>query len=143
MKKRLLAVLSTLLVLTMLLPVPVGAAPQPPTNLAATVVAGPPLSFSLTWTHTRPPLEIGFRVMRAVAPSTTFAQLSVDLPAGSTSFTDETVVSGVTYSYQVVAFNAREAAVGRGFKSGDIVAKQSFQWIGARCPSSESLESGA
>ncbi|MBI2854544.1 MAG: hypothetical protein HYX87_06460, partial [Chloroflexi bacterium] len=107
MKAKMRFILAVLMMLQgIIVAVPALAAPLSPSNLAATAVAGPPLGVSLTWTHTRPPLEVGFRVERAIAPSTTFTNLTgLGLPAGSTSFTDQTVTAGVTYNYRVIAFN--------------------------------------
>ncbi len=105
MKRRITHMATALLViLAMLVPAVALAAPLPPTDLQANVVPGPPLSVALTWADNSAN-EVGFKVMRALAPSTTFTQLLGDLPTNSVAFTDGTVTAGATYNYQVVAFN--------------------------------------
>ncbi|MBI2859883.1 MAG: PKD domain-containing protein, partial [Chloroflexi bacterium] len=91
-----------LLLLSLMLPGAVMAAPPAPGNLAASVAAGPVVN--LTWTDVAG--EVGYRVERAVAPSTTFTNITgLGIPANSVSFPDTTVVAGVTYSYRVIAFD--------------------------------------
>ncbi|MBI4284835.1 MAG: DUF4399 domain-containing protein [Chloroflexi bacterium] len=93
--------LTLILLIAMLMPAPVLAAPLAPSGLAATVQAGP--AVVLTWNDVAD--ELGYRVMRAVAPSTIFAQVGADTGADVVTFTDTTVAAGNTYSYQVVAFD--------------------------------------
>jgi FtsP/CotA-like multicopper oxidase with cupredoxin domain len=95
--------------------------PDAPTALAVTNAG------VLTWTDATPatdPLtmlskknEIGFRVERvagppapAAAPTTGFAAISTTL-ANATTYTDASVVTGTSYWYRVVAYNAKGEAV--------------------------------
>ncbi len=81
--------------------VSVTMAPAAPTNLAVTGTT--PTSVSLSWTDTAS-TETSYVVERK-KPNTAFSQLAA-LPAGARSYTDPTVVPGVTYSYRVKAVNA-------------------------------------
>jgi hypothetical protein len=87
-------------------------APAAPTNITATVQAGPQVT--LTW-RDNANNESGFVINRCpvVAPATTcatpFAQIASVGPrnnTGSVSYIDTTVVGGNSYLYQVAAFNA-------------------------------------
>jgi FtsP/CotA-like multicopper oxidase with cupredoxin domain len=95
-------------------PVPVGnppaAAPTPPTNLTATLQAGP--QATLTW-RDNATNETGFVVWRCTgAGCTAFAQIAVAGPkngTGNTSYVDTTVTAGNDnsyYSYRVMALNS-------------------------------------
>ena len=80
------------------------AAIQAPTNLAATLQAGPQVS--LTWTDNANN-ETGFVVQRST-DGVTFVQIGT-APArnntGTVNFTDPTILPGTTYRYRVAAFN--------------------------------------
>ncbi len=84
-------------------------APAPP--VLSIAPGGPP--YNLSWTDATPaggPLgnpanEIGFRVERATGNGA-FAQIGTTVPANATTYADTTAVTGVTYRYRVVAFNA-------------------------------------
>jgi hypothetical protein len=88
-----------------------GTAPAAPTNIAATVQAGPQVT--LTW-RDNANNESGFNVERCsfVAPATTcstFAQIASPGPrtnTGSVTYIDTTVTGGNSYLYRVAAFNA-------------------------------------
>jgi hypothetical protein len=86
--------------------------PAAPTNITATVQAGPQVT--LTW-RDNANNESGFVINRCpvLAPATTcatpFAQIASVGPrnnTGSVSYIDTTVVGGNSYLYQVAAFNA-------------------------------------
>jgi hypothetical protein len=82
-------------------------APAAPTNIAATVQAGPQVR--LTW-RDNSNNESGFKVERCsfVAPETTcsnFAQIAAPGP-NSASYVDATVTGGNSYLYRVAAYNA-------------------------------------
>jgi len=83
------------------------AGPFAPTNLGATVQAGPRVS--LTWTDNATD-ETGFVVERcAGAGCANFAQIAAPGPRnnrGSVSYLDTTVAAGNSYSYQVKAVNS-------------------------------------
>ncbi len=81
--------------------------PAAPTNLAATVQAGPQVT--LTW-RDNSNNESGFKVERCsfVSPVTTctnFAQIAAPGP-NTTTYIDTTVTGGNSYRYRVAAFNA-------------------------------------
>jgi FtsP/CotA-like multicopper oxidase with cupredoxin domain len=85
---------------------PPGLPDFPPTNLAATLQAGPKVSLAWRDNATN---ETGFSVERCTgAGCTSSAQIAV-APAvkntGNTSFVDATVTPGNTYLYQVAAIN--------------------------------------
>jgi fibronectin type 3 domain-containing protein len=75
-------------------------APGAPTGLGAAVPN--PYQIDLTWADTATN-EIGFRIERSVGLGTFEAFMTV--PANSVAFSDTSVVPGLTYSYQVLAFN--------------------------------------
>ncbi len=77
------------------------APPAAPSGLTATAEAGPQIS--LAWLQTSPD-ETGFLVQRST-DGVTFTDLTT-LPADSTTYVDMAVQAGVTYTYQVAAFNA-------------------------------------
>ena len=83
------------------------AGPFAPTNLGATVQAGPRVS--LTWTDNATD-ETGFVVERCAGVGcTNFAQIAAPGPRnnrGSVSYLDTTVAAGNSYSYQVKAVNS-------------------------------------
>ncbi len=80
---------------------PPPAPPSPaPSDLTATAEAGPQVS--LAWLQTSSD-ETGFLIQRST-DGTTFTDLTT-LPADSTSYIDTAVQAGVTYTYQVAAFN--------------------------------------
>jgi hypothetical protein len=81
--------------------------PAAPTNLAATVQAGPQVR--LTW-RDNANNESGFKVERCSFPTggtlcTNFAQIAAPAP-NTTSYVDATVTGGNSYRYRVAAFNA-------------------------------------
>jgi hypothetical protein len=80
--------------------------PVPPTNLTATLQAGP--QATLAW-RDNATNETGFAVERCTgAACTAFAQIAVAPPrnnTGNTSFVDTTVAPGNTYRYRVAAIN--------------------------------------
>jgi FtsP/CotA-like multicopper oxidase with cupredoxin domain len=81
-------------------------APAAPTNLTATVQAGPKVS--LTW-RDNANNESGFVVERCLSATCTFAQIAAPGPrnnTGSVTFVDATVTGGTSYLYRVAAFNA-------------------------------------
>jgi len=78
----------------------VGNLPAAPSNLAATLQAGPQVS--LTWTDNANS-EDGFIVERS-SDGVNFAQITTT-NANITSFVDTTALRGNTYTYRVVAFN--------------------------------------
>jgi len=75
--------------------------PFAPSNLTATAEAGPQVS--LAWTDNSLD-ETGFLIQRST-DGVTFSDL-VTLPADSVSYVDLAVLPGLTYTYQVAAFNA-------------------------------------
>ncbi|HXU94320.1 MAG TPA: choice-of-anchor D domain-containing protein [Gallionella sp.] len=89
-------------------------APAAPTTLAAAAAVAPATGVNLTWVDPTPAAalttpgntqnEVGFTIQRALGAGA-FAPIGKAL-ANATSFTDTTAVSGTTYSYNVVAFNA-------------------------------------
>jgi FtsP/CotA-like multicopper oxidase with cupredoxin domain len=83
------------------------AVPADPTNLGATVQAGPQVS--LTWTDNAT-TETGFVVERCTGTGcTTFAQIAAPGPrnnTGSVTYVDTTVTANNSYSYRVKAVNA-------------------------------------
>ena len=82
------------------LPVP----PAAPTNLAATLIAGPQVR--LNWTDNANN-ESAFVVERCQnAGCSNFAQLGGNLAANTTTYTDAAVVQNTTYRYRVQAVNA-------------------------------------
>jgi len=82
-------------------PTPIAA----PTNLAATVVAGP--AVNLTWTDNATN-ETAYVVQRAL-DGVTFSALAT-LGADSTSYSDAAVTGGNTYTYRVYAMNVDGAS---------------------------------
>ncbi len=87
------------------------ALPANPTNLGATVQAGPQVS--LTW-RDNATNETGFIVERCAGTGcTNFAQIAAPGPrnnTGNVTYVDTTVTAGTTYSYQVKAVNAAGAS---------------------------------
>jgi FtsP/CotA-like multicopper oxidase with cupredoxin domain len=77
------------------------APPAAPSNLTATAESGPQVS--LAWTDNAT-AETGYLVQRST-DGVTFTDLTT-LPADSTTYVDTAVQAGVTYTYQVAAFNA-------------------------------------
>ena len=94
--------MSVLLLLVMLLPVPVGAAPLPPSNLIATVTGPTDNQVTLTWSDNSFD-ETGFIIERGSFPTVgaTFTR-----PANTVTFVDITVVPGTTYDYRVMSVDA-------------------------------------
>lgn len=79
--------------------------PAAPTNLVATLQAGPRVS--LTW-RDNASNEFGFVVERSADGGTTFATIATPAARGGTgnvTFVDSTVASGTTYVYRVSAVN--------------------------------------
>jgi FtsP/CotA-like multicopper oxidase with cupredoxin domain len=79
------------------------AAVRAPSNLVATLLAGPQVR--LTWTDNAAN-ESGFIVQRSSDGGTTFASLLPNPGANATSFIDAGVIMGATYIYRVAATSA-------------------------------------
>ncbi len=79
------------------------AAPTSANLLTTTVIQGTPLSVAVGW-NDRATNETTYQVFRRTGVGA-YSQLGADLPAGSTSFTDATVVAGTTYTYRVDVSN--------------------------------------
>ena len=79
--------------------------PISPTALTAVFQNGPQVL--LTW-NDRASNETGFQIERAIdgVTFTTIATVAAKTGTGSVSYTDTTVVAGLTYTYRVAAFNA-------------------------------------
>lgn len=78
-------------------------APAAPTSLAA--VAQSFTAVGLTWTDNANN-ETSYHVLRREGAALAFVQVSPDLPAGTTSWQDTTVVASSLYTYTVKAHNA-------------------------------------
>jgi FtsP/CotA-like multicopper oxidase with cupredoxin domain len=79
------------------------APPAAPSDLTATLVVGPPDSVSLAWLDNSLD-ETGFLIQRST-DGVNFTDLTT-LAADSVAYIDTAVQAGVTYTYQVAAFNA-------------------------------------
>jgi FtsP/CotA-like multicopper oxidase with cupredoxin domain len=77
--------------------------PAAPTNLTATLLAGPQVR--LNWTDNANN-ESGFVVERSPAAANTFVQVGGIVAANIVTFTDTTVLPGFSYDYRVKAINA-------------------------------------
>ncbi|MFP5258838.1 MAG: multicopper oxidase domain-containing protein, partial [Acidobacteriota bacterium] len=71
---------------------------------------GTPVDVTNLATLGNPANEIGFKIMRANTGSNTFTQIATAL-ANQTSYLDTTAVSGQSYKYQVIAYNASGESV--------------------------------
>lgn len=78
--------------------------PSAPASLSANEVS--PGEVELTWTD-QADNESGYRVERGAGENPSeYGELAGDLPAGSTSYTDDTAETNTLYTYRVTAFNA-------------------------------------
>ncbi len=84
----------------LLAPGPQPSAPTAPTTLTATVAG---TAINLGWTNTSTN-EDNFLVERSTNGGSTFTQIA-SLPADTITYTDSSVLSGVTYTYRVRAAN--------------------------------------
>jgi len=84
--------------------------PANPTNLTATVLAGPQVRLNWLDNATNANSETGFSIERCTgAGCSNFAQIAIAPPknnTGGTSYIDATVTPGNTYFYRVFAVNA-------------------------------------
>jgi len=80
---------------------PFGSIPLPPADL--TVTGTTPTSISLAWLDVSVN-EDGFELQRKGPDDSDFSSIA-DLPAGSTSYIDEGLQTGVVYSYRIRAYN--------------------------------------
>jgi hypothetical protein len=80
-------------------------APVAPSNLTATIKTKPSTQIVLNWTD-RSNNETGFYVERSTNGGLTWTR-QAQLSANSTTYNDTNVVSGTTYVYRVIAFNAQ------------------------------------
>jgi hypothetical protein len=100
--------------------------PANPTNLTATVQAGPQVTLAWRDNATN---ETGFSVQRCTgagcaADPLNFAEIAVAPPRnnrGNTSYVDTTVVAGTTYAYQVYAVNSTVLSALPAGPTGDVV----------------------
>jgi glycosidase len=87
-------------------------APAAPTGLTA--ANGGPSTIELSWAANSEPDLYAYSLFRSATPGGPYTQIGGDIPAGTTSYADATVTSGVAYYYIVKAldssFNASAAS---------------------------------
>jgi hypothetical protein len=88
-------------IVTNMSPAPVSTTPSAPTNLTATNVAHPVLS----WTGVTYTDLAGYNVYRSTSPTGTYTKLT-STPTTATTFTDTSAAASTTYYYRVTAVDS-------------------------------------